>query len=55
MRQVEIIWSGFKLVCPKYSLTCVVKRPMITFFGSLGAIQITKLYCIVLYKLAMAL
>ena len=23
-------------------------RPMITFFGSLGAIQITKLYCIVL-------
>ena len=24
-----------------------IKRPMITFFGSLGAIQITKLYCIV--------
>ena len=23
-RQAEIIWSGFKLVCPKYSLTCVV-------------------------------
>ena len=25
----------------------VMKRPMITFFGSLGAIQMAKLYCIV--------
>ena len=22
--QAEIVWSGFKLVCPEYSLTCVV-------------------------------
>ena len=23
-RQAEIIWSGFKLLCPNYLLTCVV-------------------------------
>ena len=23
LRQAEIIWSGFKFVRPKYSLTCV--------------------------------
>ena len=43
--QLEIICIYFHLIWKSK------KRPMITFFGSLGAIQITlyNLYCIVLY------